>query len=195
MKLYTDVEAWLNSKLDPTKPTNLIGLTELYAAFDGVFGDDKMDLRLKRFGYAKTHISIAARNKFIACATAVCPDIKRRALDQLDAAVCAGGQVPVASVLADAVTKMFYRCMGPALDIPRALKAEATWMQAHAAGLRTEDAAVAADRVDKMKKLQAIKDSMKIVDNIEKRTEEPIRVAPPVPAASSGGAAVRTTAH
>lgn len=188
VKLYADVETWLNGKLDPTKPANLIGYSDLSAAFDAVFGDDKMDLRLKRFGYAKTHVSKAALDRFVECATAVSPDIKRRALDQLDAAVCTGGPAPVAALLADVATKMFYRCVGPALGIPSALKADAAWMKAHAAGLRTEDAAVAADRVAKEKKLQAIADSMKIVGNIEKRTEEPL-TRPPGPAAGRPGGA------
>jgi len=189
-RTLSEVEAWLNAKLDPARPADFLAFAELGKTIDAVFNDDKPDLRMKRFGNARTVLSKATRDKFIACATAYCPDIKRRALDQLDSAVCAGGPAPIAAILADVLSKVVYRCVGPALSVPSVLKADAAWKQANATGLLAEDPAIAADRLAKMKKLQEIVDSMKLVANIEKRTEEGVSLLePPAAVPVPGGAA------
>lgn len=180
--IITAVETWLDAELNAAKPATLLGRAELLKAFDDVFGDDKLELRTKRFGAARWLLVHATLDKFVACAAAHCPEIKRRALDQLEAALCAGGPAPVAAAVANVLTAVIHRCVGPALSVLSVLRADASWKEEHGAALLKEDAPVAADRIAMMKKVQDIQDCIEIVGDIDKL---PARGVTP----SGGGAA------
>ncbi len=179
MGIFKAVEAWLDAKLDASRPDDLLGRAELLVAFQDVFGDDKLEMRTKRFGNAQRLLYAATLEKFVSCAAVHCPNIKRRALDQLDAALCAGNPAPVNAIVANVITLVIYRCVGPAFSVPSALKVDTAWVSKNGTALLTEDDAVAADRIAKKKKLQDILDCINIVSDIAKL---------PAPTAAAGAA-------